>query len=95
MIDAAKAKGVPVLLLTPTGDTRAKMADPSDPLVQQAVMIRELAKDKGVGLVDSFERFNEFVAKGGKLEDLVSKVNHPNRAGHDLVAAALLNWFPE
>jgi DNA-binding MurR/RpiR family transcriptional regulator len=29
MIDAAKAKGVPVLLLTPTGDTRAKMADPT------------------------------------------------------------------
>ena len=36
----------------------------------------------------------QYVEKGGKLEDLMSQGNHPNRKGHALVAAALLEWFP-
>lgn len=32
---------------------------------------------------------------GTKLGDLMSQVNHPNRAGHDLVVAELLKWFPK
>lgn len=94
MISQAKGAGVKVILLTPTGDTSAKMDDPNDPLVRQAVAIRSLAKDFEVGLVDSFAAFRGAVAKGTRLETLMSQVNHPNRAGHDLVAAELLKWFP-
>ena len=32
---------------------------------------------------------------GGKLDDLMSQVNHPNRKGHELVANELQSWFPE
>ena len=37
--------------------------------------------------------FERYVKNGGKLQDIMSQVNHPNRKGHDLVANALLTWF--
>ncbi len=91
MIGLAKAQGIRVILLTPTGDLSAKMDDPNDPLTKQAVAIRRLAQEEGVGLVDSFAAF---VKAGAPLQSLMSQVNHPNRAGHELVAAGLLEWFP-
>jgi acyl-CoA thioesterase-1 len=91
MIRQAKAQGVKVILLTPTGDLSAKVDDPSDPLVKQAVAIRLLAREEGVGLVDSFAAFGK---AGVPLASLMSQVNHPNRAGHELVATGLLEWFP-
>lgn len=95
MITQAKAAGTKVILLTPTGDTSANMTDSNDPIVKQAIAIRQLAQENEVGLVDSLALFNNAVAKGAKLESLMSQVNHPNRAGHDLVAAELLKWFPK
>lgn len=93
MIDLADANKVRVILLTPTGDTSAKLDDPNDPLNQQAAMIRELAQARGVGLADSWAAFQRHVQDGGQLTDLMSQVNHPNRKGHDLVVAELLKWF--
>ena len=46
-----------------------------------------------MGLVDSLALFKEHIAGGGKLEELMAQGNHPNRRGHDLVAAALGRWF--
>ena len=66
-----------------------------DPLNQHAEQIRGLAREHGVGLVDSLAAFKDYVRSGGKLNDLMSQVNHPNRQGHELVAAELLKWFPE
>lgn len=94
MIDQAKAKGIKVLLLTPTPDQSAKMSDPSDPLNKQVEQIRDLAKENGVGLVDSYAAFQAELAKGTPLPSLMSQVNHPNRAGHDLVVRELMKWFP-
>lgn len=94
MIEKAKAGGVPVILLTPTGDTNSKLDDPNDPLNQHAEQIRQLAAQYHVGLVDSLAALKQYLAAGGKLEDLMSQVNHPNRKGHELVAAKLLDWFP-
>ena len=31
----------------------------------------------------------------GKLKDLMSQGNHPNRKGHDLVVEKLTEWFPK
>jgi len=94
MIEKAKAKGARVILMTPTGDTSARLDDPADPLNRHARQIRQLAAEHGVGLADSLELFKQYVKGGGKFEDLMSQVNHPNRKGHDLVAAELLRWFP-
>ena len=90
MISAAKTKGVKVLLLTPTGDLKSKLDNPNDPLNQHARQIRELAREYEVGLVDPLK---SFVNYQGRLNDLMSQGNHPNRKGHDLVVKELLKWF--
>lgn len=94
MIEAARERDIPVILLTPTADTRADLSNPEDPLHQHARQVRALAAEYGVGLADSLAAFEVHLAAGGALEDLMSQVNHPNRRGHDLVADALLQWFP-
>lgn len=93
MIAAAKQQGVKVLLLTPTPDEKANLDDPNDPLVLHAEQVRRLAREHGVGLVDSLASFREATRSGKKLHDLMSQANHPNRPGHDLVVKELLPWF--
>jgi len=94
MIDQAKAAGVKVILLTSTPDMSAKLGDPADPLNRHAEQIRTLARRNDVALVDSLACFEKRLRAGEPLEGLMSQVNHPNRRGHELVAAELLRWFP-
>ena len=94
MITQAQAARIPVLLLTPTPDQAASLTDPADILVQHAAQVRALAAEFGVGLVDSFAVFGQQVASGVKLAELMSSGNHPNLAGHTLVATEVLLWFP-
>lgn len=93
MIEKAKAAGIPVILLTPTPDTTAKLDDPNDPLNQHARQVRELAAQYNVGLVDSLAAFERRIKSGAKLDDLMAASNHPNRKGHEIVAAELVKWF--
>jgi hypothetical protein len=94
MITNAIQHDVKVILLTPTPDLTAKLDDPADPLNQHAEQIRKLAREYGVGLVDSLAAFKAYAAAHGKFDALMSQSNHPNRQGHELVAAKLLKWFP-
>ena len=94
MIEAALKQGIKVILLTPTGDLSAKLDDPQDLLNQHAALIRRLAAEYHVGLVDSLAQFQNYVRTGGHLEDIMAQVNHPNRKGHELVTTELLKWFP-
>jgi len=94
MIARAQAAGAKVILLTPTPDTRSKLAEPADPLHQHAAQVRELAREFGTGLVDSLELFLTETRQGTPLEQLMSQINHPNARGHQLVATALAKWFP-
>lgn len=93
MIAQSKAAGVKVIFLTPSGDLSAKMIDAADPLCRHAEQIRALAKANGVALVDSFAAF-QTAARKGRMAELMSQSNHPNRAGHELIANELLSWFP-
>ena len=94
MIKSAQSQGIKVVLLTPTPDQSASLSDPNDPLSKHAEQVRNLAKEFHTGLVDSTELFQKAVAGGVELKSLMSQVNHPNRQGHALVAAKLLEWFP-
>ncbi|HEV2328405.1 MAG TPA: SGNH/GDSL hydrolase family protein [Verrucomicrobiae bacterium] len=94
MIEMALTRIIRVILLTPTPDFAAHLDDPNDPLNQQAEQIRQLAAEYHVGLVDSLALFETKVHSGTPLRDLMAQSNHPNRQGHEIVAAALLNWFP-
>ena len=93
MIEKAQSAGIPVILLTPTADTSARMTNPKDPLTQHADQVRELAAKYHTGLIDSYTLFIAYVQKGGKLEDLMSQINHPNLQGHTLVAEEIVKWF--
>ena len=93
MIEKALAAKIKVILLTPTPDQASKLDDPADPLNKNAEQVRKLAAQYHVALVDSLEAFKQAIKAGAKLPDLMSQGNHPNRKGHDLVAAELLKWF--
>jgi len=97
MIEQALALPSKVLLLTPTPDASAIGAGPAEDwaaLQQHAEQIRALASEYRVGLVDSLQAFTRYQQAGGDLTDLLSWSNHPNRAGHALVATELLRFFP-
>lgn len=94
MIEVALQHHVRVILLTPTPDLNAHLDDPADPLNQQAEQVRLLAREYGVGLVDSLAAFQSAIRRGQKLNKLMAQSNHPNRKGHELVARELLKWFP-
>jgi lysophospholipase L1-like esterase len=97
MIERALKQDVKLLLLTPSADiTQRRDADPDErrDLQQHAAQIRALAEEYSVGLVDSMAAFERYCEEGGDLSDLLAWSNHPNRAGHELVARELLRWFP-
>lgn len=96
MIQAGLDAGAKVILLTPTPDETQKPdydgAD-KDLLPAHAKQIRELAAQYGTGLADSFAAGMKHAETSG-LATILSWVNHPNRAGHDLVVRELMRWFP-
>lgn len=96
MIAAALAAGAKVLLLTPTPDvTQAAGYGGEDKhlLGTHTEQIRALAAEHGTGLADSLRACREYSA-AEDLSDILAWSNHPNRAGHELVARELLRWFP-
>lgn len=94
MIAKAKANQIEVILLTPTPDKSSKLDDPADPLNQHAAQIRVLARQHNVALADSLAAFRAAIDDGRRLASLMSQENHPNAAGHALVAKELAKWFP-
>jgi len=94
MVEQALTRGARVILLTPTADVTQQpgRADAGD-LQRHAEQVRRLAGEYGVGLADSLAAFEAYCT-AGELGDLLSWANHPNRAGHELVARELLRWFP-
>lgn len=97
MIELALARGVKVILLTPTHDVLTlRRGDPkwATELPKHADQVRRLAAEYGVGLADSHRAFQHYIDAGGEVTDLLSHINHPNKEGHRLVARELLRWFP-
>ena len=97
MIEKSLAQDAKVLLLTPTWDISGidnPKAELWVALQKQADLIRQMADDYSVGLVDSFKEFERYVSQGGDVTDLLSGLNHPNSKGHDIVATAMARYFP-
>jgi len=93
MVRMAKKNNIPVVLITPTGDSSANLANPQDPLCQRAELIRRVAKAENVLLADVFAAWQAEVAKGTPQTDLLSQINHPNLRGHQLAATVLTSLF--
>ena len=95
MIEAALARGIPMILLTPSWDqTWFEQSGEWQALEQHARQIRRLAGEYGTGLADSFAAYEREVGEHGNLLNLLSHWNHPSAAGHELIAAELTAWFP-
>lgn len=95
MIEKALAKNVKVLLLTPIPDHLVDLKNPDDPLFQHARMVRALASEYNVGLVDPLPVFEKAYRDGVKPGEIMSQNNHPNRKGHQMINCELMKWFPK
>ena len=93
MARAAKAKGVPVVFLTPTGadDVRIDAAD--EPLEIRAAIIRKVAAEEGVPVADVWTAWKAELKGGVKQDSLLSQGNHPNRKGHEIAAKVIAGLF--
>ncbi len=96
MISQAQDVGVKLILLTPTWDVWGGLAGTprDDALAGHAQLVRALAAEADVALADPFGGFEQYVAGGGEVADLLSWPNHPNCRGHELVADLLMRWIP-
>ena len=56
-------------------------------------MIRRLATEYKVGLVDAYSLFKSKAEAGEALKMYMSQKNHPNALGHGCVANEILTWF--
>lgn len=94
MIEQALARDIKVILCTPTWDRSYYVQDESWKLLEQhAEQVRALADRYNVGLADSFEAFRKQVSEQTDLPQYLSHVNHPTRAGHELVAREIAKYF--
>ncbi len=93
MISAAVAANVRVVLLTPTPDVSENPRDGSTPLSQHAAQVRRLGDELGLSVVDSYAAFAARLEAGDELEAFMSQGNHPNRKGHEVVAAEIAKLF--
>lgn len=93
MIEAALAKQIRVILLTPSPDTTVNILQDDNILEQHSKQIRQLAAQYQVGLADSYATFRLVAAQKQKIEDYMSQVNHPNRKGHTLIAREIMKYF--
>jgi acyl-CoA thioesterase I len=93
MIKKALDKNIKIILLTPSPDTRKNILEVNNELEQHANLVRILAKENGIGLVDSYTLFKNKVLAGDSLSMYMSSVVHPNEKGHQLITDELLKYF--
>ncbi|MGB7396062.1 MAG: SGNH/GDSL hydrolase family protein [Pricia sp.] len=92
MIKEALEYGTKVVLMTPTPDLREDIASRETDLAKHSEQIRQLAKDYGVGLVDSYSLFRK-LAVTEPLTAFMAQNNHVNQKGHQLVADAIFEAY--
>ncbi|WP_020600189.1 SGNH/GDSL hydrolase family protein [Spirosoma panaciterrae] len=92
MIQSTQAQHIPVILLTPSPDQRLNILDDKNLLEPYVQLIHQLAGQYHTGLADPYTSFKQ-IAKRGELTNYMSHVNHPNKAGHEVIVGELLKWF--
>lgn len=93
MIEAALEAGTKVILLTPSPNLRFDILAEDHDLYKHTQQVRELAKSFKVGLVDSYRLFQQKAQEGVDIADFMSQGNHPNKQGHAVIAADLIEYF--
>jgi len=93
MIIKAKDKNIKIILLTPSPDLNINLLDTNSILAKHQKQIIHLAKENGIGLIDTYEIFKNKALLGDSITTYMSHVNHPNEKGHELIAHACMKYF--
>lgn len=93
MIKEALKQSIPVILLTPSPDTRVDYNNPENELKQHTNQIRLLAEKYNIGLVDSYKAFQHLYVDKEELKKYMAHVNHPSTNGHELIANEIMKYF--
>lgn len=93
MIKQALKKNIKVILLTPSADQTVNLLQAGNELELFAQLIRELANKYHIGLADSYQQFKQVVEEKKELSTYMAQSNHPNRAGHELIASEIIRYF--
>jgi len=93
MIKKALDKNIKIILLTTSPDTREDILEANNELELRTNQVKNLAKENGIGLVNSYELFKNRILSGDSLSMYMSSVVHPNEKGHQLITDALLKYF--
>lgn len=93
MIKEALKNNIKVILVTPSPDQRVDILASGNKLELHAEQIRRFASKYHIGLADPFAQFQRLIREGGNMKDYMSHVNHPNKAGHEIIAKELMNGF--
>lgn len=89
MIAAARKRGIPVVLVTPTGDATADLSKAGDPLHECAELIRRIAVEHRALVADVSDAWLRAGRSAGGQVGFLSQANHPNRKGHEVAAEAI------
>lgn len=93
MIKAALKRKIKIILLTPSPDLTESIADSNAKLNRFTIQLQQLAKKYQIGLADSYQAFRAVETKQGNLKDYMAQSNHPNRKGHEVIAAQIMPFF--
>lgn len=93
MIKQALKKNIKVILLTPSADQKVNLLQPGNELELFATQLSNLANVYHIGLADSYKQFKQVLEEKKDLKPYMAQSNHPNRAGHELIAAEIMRWF--
>lgn len=93
MIKKALKEHIKIILFTPSPDQGVDILMPNNELEQHAKQIKRLSKEKGIGLIDSYQLFKNKVVFGDTISVYMSQVNHPNKKGHQLITDEIIKYF--
>lgn len=90
---AARANGVPVVFVTPTGADNVRIGALDEPLEVRAGIIRKVAAEENVAVADVWAAWKAELKRGVKQNSLLAQANHPNRKGHAIAARVIAGMF--
>ncbi len=93
MIDTGLKRGIKIILLTPSPHQDYNILESNNAYQAYANEVIDLAKQYHIGLADSYRSFKEKIGAGHKVTEYLSQVNHPNEAGHKVIADEIIRWF--
>lgn len=80
-----------IILMTPNKELPGPFFNPHSSLDERVEVIRNLAAEENVFLVDAYEIWDEYERQGYPVKELLANgMNHPSVTGHEVFAIALM-----